>query len=62
VLYSEQEKYTEAIKALRIAVKLQPDLAKAHYRLAKLYQRTGQNALAAREMEIHKRLKERAAK
>jgi tetratricopeptide (TPR) repeat protein len=58
-LYSEQQKYTEAIDALRKAVSLQPDLAKAHYRLAQIYQRTGQKALAAREMEIHKRLKDR---
>jgi tetratricopeptide (TPR) repeat protein len=58
VLYSEQKRYTEAVDALRKAVSLQPDLAKAHYRLAQIYQRTGQKALAAREMEIHQKLKE----
>jgi tetratricopeptide (TPR) repeat protein len=60
-LYSEQQKYPEAIDALRKAVSLQPDLAKAHYRLAQIYQRTGQKELAAREMEIHQKLKEREA-
>jgi len=62
VLYSEQQRYSEAINALRRAVSLQPDHLKAHYRLAQLYQRTGQQALAARELEIHQSLKAREAK
>ncbi|MCI0660036.1 MAG: tetratricopeptide repeat protein [Acidobacteria bacterium] len=62
VLYSEQEKYGDAINALRRTVSLQFDHAKAHYRLAQLYQRTGQKSLAARELEIHKKLNARETK
>jgi tetratricopeptide (TPR) repeat protein len=62
ILYSDQEKFPEAIKALRRTISLQFDHARAHYRLAQLYQRTGQRALAAREMEIHKKLKASEAK
>ena len=38
------------------AARLEPDLAQAHYRLAQAYQRTGQNRLAAKELEIFERL------
>ena len=61
-LYAEQQRHAEAIEELKKAVSLQPDLAQAHYRLGLLYQRAGQKTLAAQEMEIYKRLNERAAK
>jgi tetratricopeptide (TPR) repeat protein len=57
ILLSEQQRYAEAIQTLRRATKLQPELAQAHYRLAQAYQRTGQPALAAKELEIFERLK-----
>jgi tetratricopeptide (TPR) repeat protein len=56
ILLFDQERYQDAIVALRRATALQPDLAQAHYRLAQAYQRTGQNALAEKELEIFKRL------
>lgn len=59
VFYADQQRDGEAIEALRNAVKFNPDLEKAHYRLARLYQRAGQSTLAAKEMEIFQRLKER---
>jgi hypothetical protein len=34
-------------------------LAQAHYRLAQAYQRTGQHALATKELEIFERLPKR---
>ena len=34
----------------------QPDLSQAHYRLAQLYQRTGQKELAAKELEVFRQL------
>jgi tetratricopeptide (TPR) repeat protein len=57
ILFSDELRYNEAIQELRRAIRLEPDLAQAHYRLAHAYQRTGQNALAARELEIFQRLK-----
>jgi tetratricopeptide (TPR) repeat protein len=60
VLLSDQRRYEEAIEALTRAVRLEPGLAQAHYRLAQVYHRTGQKALAARELEIFEKLKESA--
>ena len=57
VLLSDQERYSEAIQELRAAARLEPGLAQAHYRLAQAYQRTGQKALAAKELETFQRLK-----
>ena len=59
VLLSEQQRYKEAIQELQRAIKLEPDLAQAHYRLAQAYQRTGQPALAAKELEIFQQLTDR---
>jgi tetratricopeptide (TPR) repeat protein len=52
ILLSDQKRYQAAIQELRRATQLEPDLAQAHYRLAQAYQRTGQHALAAKELEI----------
>jgi Flp pilus assembly protein TadD len=60
ILLSEQRRYQEAILELRQATRLEPDLAPAHYRLAQAYQRTGQKALAAKELEVFERLSGRA--
>ena len=59
ILLSDERRYTEAIQELRRATQLEPDLAQAHYRLAQAYQRTGQKALAAKELETFERLKGR---
>ena len=56
ILLSDQQRYQEAIAQLQAAARLEPDLAQAHYRLAQAYQRTGQNRLAAKELEIFERL------
>ena len=57
ILLSDQQRYQEAIQELRHAVRLEPDVAPAHYRLAQAYRHTGQKALAAKELEIFERLK-----
>jgi tetratricopeptide (TPR) repeat protein len=61
ILFFDQRRYPEAIRELRTAVRLEPALAQARYRLARAYQRTGQRALAARELEAFQRLKAREA-
>ena len=57
ILLSDQERYTEAVEQLRRAATLQPGVAQAHYRLAQAYGRTGQTALAEKELEIFQKLK-----
>jgi len=57
ILLSDEQRYKEAIQELRHATRLEPGLAQAHYRLAQAYQRTGQNGLAAKELEIFEQLK-----
>ena len=57
ILLSDQKRYKEAIQELLHATRLDPALAQAHYRLAQAYQRTGQHALAAKELEIFEKLK-----
>jgi tetratricopeptide (TPR) repeat protein len=56
ILLGDQKRTPEAIQALRRAVRLQPDLARAHYRLAQLYQRTGQKEAAEKELAIFRQL------
>jgi len=60
ILLSDQQRYAEAIQQLRHATRLAPDVAQAHYRLSQAYQRTGQEALAAKELEMFERLKDRS--
>ena len=57
IFLSDQERYTEAVEQLRRAITLQPGVAQAHYRLAQAYRRTGQIALAEKELEIFQKLK-----
>jgi tetratricopeptide (TPR) repeat protein len=59
ILLSDSQRYAEAIQQLRAAARLEPDLAQAHYRLAQAYQRSGQQALADKELEIFERLSPR---
>ena len=57
ILLSDQERYAEAVEHLRRATTLQPGVAQAHYRLAQAYRRTGQAALAEKELETFQQLK-----
>jgi tetratricopeptide (TPR) repeat protein len=57
ILLSDERRYKEAIQELRHATQLEPDMAQAHYRMSQAYQRTGQNELAAKELEIFEQLK-----
>ena len=57
IFLSDQERYAEAVEQLRRATTLQPGVPQAHYRLAQAYRRTGQTALAEKELEIFQQLK-----
>ena len=57
IFLSEQERYTEAIDHLLRATRLEAGVAQAHYRLAQAYRRTGQTALAEKELEVFRQLK-----
>ena len=56
-LYSEQNKYAEAIPEYQRALELNPDLADAHYRLGQAYVHTGQKQLAQQQLAIYQRLR-----
>lgn len=56
-LQSDQGKYTEAIPQYQAALKLNDDLADAHYRLGQAYARTGQKELAQAQIEVYQRLR-----
>jgi tetratricopeptide (TPR) repeat protein len=56
VLLADQDRYNEAIEQLRRSTALEPSLSQAHYRLAQLYQRTGRQDLAARELQTFRQL------
>jgi tetratricopeptide (TPR) repeat protein len=61
ILLSEQRRWREAIAALTAAVAIEPDLPQAHFRLAQAYRRTGQPALADKELARFEALKGREA-
>jgi Flp pilus assembly protein TadD len=56
VLCFDQGRYADAARRFREALRLQPDLADARYRLAQVYVRTGEKALAERELEAFRKL------
>ena len=53
ILYAGDQKYGEATEEFHQAIRLKPDLADAHYRLAQAYSRTGSKKLAAKEYELY---------
>lgn len=59
ILLSEQRRWRDAIAPLKAAIALEPGLSAAHFRLAQAYRRTGQTALADRELAAFEALKAR---
>lgn len=57
-LYSDQNKYREAVPEYLRALELNPDLADAHYRLAQAYVRTGQKESAQEQLGVYQRIRE----
>ncbi len=56
-LYSDQNKYADAIPEYERAVELNASLADAHYRLGQAYVRTGQKERAQPQLEVYQRLR-----
>jgi len=58
-LHADAGRKVEAIRELKAALLLAPDLEAAHYRLGQLYQRDGQTALANQHLARYRELKAR---
>ena len=56
-LYSDQNKYAEAIPEYVRALQLSPDLADAHYRLGQAYVRTGDKERAQQQFQMYQQLR-----
>lgn len=56
ILYADCGEYAKAIDQLTSAIRLDPNLAAAHYHLAQAYSRTGQKDLANREFLTFQRI------
>ena len=57
-LYSDQNRFTEAIPEYLRARELGPDLSDVRYRLGQAYVRTGQKELAQNEFEVYQKLRQ----
>jgi tetratricopeptide (TPR) repeat protein len=57
-LYSDQTKYAEAIPEYVRALKLNADLADAHYRLGQAYVRTGEKDRAQEQFQVYQKIRE----
>jgi len=55
ILDAGDQRYDEARREFQAAIRLKPDLADAHYRLAQAYSRIGKKDLAAKEYELYQR-------
>ena len=62
ILFQDEKRYPEAILAMQRTVKLQSDFVPAHYRLATLFNQSGQKQLAARELAIVQSMKNKELK
>ena len=54
-----ENNYDVALKELETAAREDPELAKVHYALARVYRRMGREEAAAGEAGIHSKLKEK---
>ena len=52
-----EEKYQEALREFEAATRLDPDLSKVHFAMARVYRRLGREDAAVKETQIHNRLK-----
>ncbi len=57
-LYSDQNKYVEAIPEYKRALELNSDLADAYYRLGQAYVRTGEKGRAQEQFQVYQKIRE----
>lgn len=57
-LYSDQNKYAEAIPEYKRALELNSDLADVYYRLGQAYVRTGEKGLAQEQFQVYQKIRE----
>ena len=58
-LYSDQNRFTDAIPEYLRARELDPEISDVRYRLGQAYVRTGQKELAQKEFDVYQKLRER---
>lgn len=56
ILYAQRGDYVHAIAAYQKAIEVSPDLEETHYRLAQAYRRTGEDAKAKEQLQLHEQL------
>src|SRR5437867_7360009 len=61
ILYSEQKNFCKAILAYQKAIETSPQMEEAHYRLARIYKRSGENLKAQQELEVFDQLSKKRA-
>jgi len=59
VLYESEKRYPEAIREMQKTIKIEPEFSPAHFRLAVLYNRTGDKSRATQESAVVQRIKNR---
>ena len=62
MLLESEKRYGEAIKEMQAAAKIVPDFSPAHFRLAMLYNRTGDKAKALKESSLVRQIKNKGLK
>ena len=56
VLYSERGDFPRAVMSYQEAIKVNPELEEAHYRLAQAYKRTGDKVRAEQELQLYNQI------
>jgi tetratricopeptide (TPR) repeat protein len=57
-LYSDENKYVEAIPEYKLALELNSDLADAYYRLGQAYVRAGEKGRAQEQFQVYQKIRE----
>jgi len=61
ILYSDQKNFSKAISAYQKAIDISPRMEEAHYRLAQVYKRMGEELEAQKELALYGQLSKQSA-